>query len=500
MTDNTDATARPPGRVRPLRNASYQAIAGLVGKAISFLLVFYATRALGPALFGNYTTVLAFVGLFGLCTDLGMGTLAVRDVAQNPALAMRYVSNLLAVRVLSSLSAILLIVLATQTFVAPSLRSAVYVYALTLAPLAVWNTLQLVFQFSERLAYSAVLSVGVSTATTALSVVALALGHHVLALVMVYTGVNAVGTAVAAWLVYTRFLPPRLELDLAWWPELLRKAAPFAVLTLLNMVYSRADMQILYVLSGCGHMVGNAGCAPVGNYGAAYRFLDVLAAIFLGATSTATLPAFNRVAMESRLALARLVHSSVTLMLAFGVGVALLGTFFAPEALHVLAGRKYTVAAPALAILVWAFPWFLVLGMFYNALWALHKQTIVTVAFAITLVFNVALNIVLIPHFSYLASAALTVASEVLNGLIVFVALRRNLGPLGLAVPTAKVALLTAGTGAVLWALHPYGIVAGLPAGIIVLLVGLRLTRLFGPTEREILAAMPLVGRYTGLL
>jgi O-antigen/teichoic acid export membrane protein len=259
-------------------------------------------------------------------------------------------------------------------------------------------------------------------------------------------------------------------------------------------------MQILYVLSGCGHMAGNAGCTPVGNYGAAYRFLDVLAAIFLGATSTATLPAFNRVVMESRVALARLVHSSVTLMLAFGVGVALLGTFFAPDALHVLAGRNYMVAAPALSILVWAFPWFLVLGMFYNALWALHKQTIVTLAFAITLVFNVALNIVLIPHFSYLASAALTVASEVLNGLIVFVALRRNLGPLGLAVPTAKVALLASVTGAVLWVLHPYGIVVGLPVGSIVLLLGLRLTRLFGTTEREILAAMPLVGRYAGLL
>ena len=138
-----------------------------------------------------------------------------------------HTSNLLAVRVLSSVGAIVLIVLAAPAFVAPSLRSAVYVYALALAPLAVWNTLQLVFQFSERLAYSAVLSVGISAATTVLSVIALALGHHVLALVMVYTGVNAVSTAVAVWLVYTRFLPPRLELDPAWWPELLRKAAPF---------------------------------------------------------------------------------------------------------------------------------------------------------------------------------------------------------------------------------------------------------------------------------
>src|SRR5881275_29931 len=118
--DPGGAAERTARRVRPASNAAYLAGANLGAKAFSFAFVLYATRALGPALFGNYTTVLAFVGLFGLFTDLGMGTLAVRDVAQDPALATRYVSNLLAVRVLSSVGAILLIILAAQTFVAPS--------------------------------------------------------------------------------------------------------------------------------------------------------------------------------------------------------------------------------------------------------------------------------------------------------------------------------------------------------------------------------------------
>src|SRR5213592_1147990 len=119
-----ECTAR---RARPASNAVYLTGANLGAKAFSFVFVLYATRALGPALFGNYTTVLAFVGLFGVLTDLGLSTLAVRAVALSVGLA--------------------------QVYVAPSLRHAVYVYALALVPLAVANSLQLVFQFSERMAY-----------------------------------------------------------------------------------------------------------------------------------------------------------------------------------------------------------------------------------------------------------------------------------------------------------------------------------------------------------
>src|SRR5205823_2275386 len=174
-----------------------------------------------------------------------------------------------------------LIVVLAQVFIASSLHSAVYVYALALIPLGVSNTLHTVFQFSERLAYSAVINVVGSAMTAGLSILVLIMGHHVLALVIVFTAVATSSMVVTAWLVYTRFLPRRLEFDPTWWPSLLRRAAPFVLLTLLNVLYFRADMQILYVLSGCGHAHVNIGCVPVGQYGAAYRVLDILVIIFV---------------------------------------------------------------------------------------------------------------------------------------------------------------------------------------------------------------------------
>lgn len=492
--------AIPERRTRPVSNASYLAAANLGSKLFSFVFVLYATRVLGARLFGNYTAILAFVGLFGVLTDLGMSTLVVRDVSQDRRQAVRYVSNILVLRVLLAGAAIVLIVALAQTFVAQSLRTSVYVYAIALVPLAVSNTLQLVFQFSECMAYGAIINLVTAAVTAGLSMLALHAGHHVLALVGVFTTVTMVSTVAMALLVYTRFLPLKVEIDLRWWPRLVRLALPFVWLTVLNILYYRADTQILYVMSGCGHTAGNAGCTPVGYYGLANRLPDILVTIFVGSINAATLPAFNRVVAESHDALKRLVDSSITLMLVFGVPVAIFGSFFAPEALHVLGGPSYMVAAPALAILMWTFPFFLVEGVFFNALYALHRQSVVTMAFAVTLVFNVTFNILLIPHFSYMASSALTVASEAVNLVIVFVALHLSTGPLRIGRATLKVGLIAFATTAVLLALHHFSIFVALPAGTVVSLLGLRLSRVLGATERDILGRLPLLGRFAVLV
>jgi O-antigen/teichoic acid export membrane protein len=136
----------------------------------------------------------------------------------------------------------------------------------------------------------------------------------------------------------------------------------------------------------------------------------------------------------------------------------------------------------------------------YNALYALHRQTVVTAAFGVTLVFNVALNLLLIPRYSYMASSVLTVASEILNGIVVLVASWRTIGPLRLGPTIAKLSVVTLATALVLWSLRRYGIFVGLPIGVLLVLLGLRVTHLIGVTEREILQSMPLVGRYAGLL
>ena len=97
----TAADAAP----RPLHNAALLTAASLAAKGCGFVLLLVAARVLGKDGFGEYSQVMAFVGLFAVATDLGLSTLAVRDVAQERALLPRYVGNVLALRLLLGLLA-----------------------------------------------------------------------------------------------------------------------------------------------------------------------------------------------------------------------------------------------------------------------------------------------------------------------------------------------------------------------------------------------------------
>jgi len=502
LVTTQDASPTPGGaeRMRPLNNAAYLAAANLGARVFTLLLAIYTLRKL-DTLYGDYVVIISFVGLFAVVTDLGLSTVTVRDVVQDRSLEARYLSNALVLRLAFTVLDIALIAALGQVFIRADLRLALDVYAVSLIPSTVSGTLQLAFQITERQTYSAALSIATTAARVALSLAVLYTGHHVLALTLVYTAVTATSALATVWLVYTRFPALRIELDLSWWPDLLRRALPFGVLLLLNYFYASIDMFILYVLSGCK---SNVGCVQTAQYGAAYQVLNVVIAIFATSISAAILPALNRVAVESHAALARMVRSSYTLMLVFGVPIALFTTFYAPVALHLLAGRhnaaNFGAAAPALAILIWDLPCFLITNMLGTALLAVHRQTTLMVSFAVTLVFNVAFNVLLIPHYSYMASSVLTVASEFVNGVIILRALRQAIGPLWLGSTTVRVAVIAIVTAVALWVLQPYGIVIGLPVGAIGALLGLRVARVLGPTERDVLGRLPLVGRYVGLL
>src|SRR5205085_8463923 len=97
--------------------------------------------------------VMAFVGLFAVATDLGLSTLAVRDVAQDRALLPRYVGNVLALRLLLALfAAVACITLAVALRYTATVRVGIVLWALALVPIAVVGTMGIVFQSIERMA------------------------------------------------------------------------------------------------------------------------------------------------------------------------------------------------------------------------------------------------------------------------------------------------------------------------------------------------------------
>ena len=320
-----EAEAQPaaPPRARPLQNVTYLTAANVIANTC-FVALLYTTRALGKGLFGDYTLVLSFVGLFGVFTDCGLNTVAIRDLAQVPRRAVEYTSNILALRTVISIVLAIIISVLARFLESPHIHTAVYVYALALIPISLNMTFGIPFQFQERMKYPALISVVASILTTVAYIFTLWSGHHVLGLVVAFTVVNIISAAVSAWFVYTRVIPPRIAIDVRSWPGLLRQGAPFFVLALLLTIYYRADMQILGFIAGLlAH--GNLRC-----HGRVWRGIpavDVLSAMVLGSVNAAVLPLLNRVVADSKDALARVVRMATVLSLTVAVPTALLITF-----------------------------------------------------------------------------------------------------------------------------------------------------------------------------
>ena len=75
-----------------------------ISQILSYLLAFFYTiaiaRYLGADGFGILSFALAFAGIFGILADLGLNTLAVKEIAKDKSLAKKYLGNFIFTKII----------------------------------------------------------------------------------------------------------------------------------------------------------------------------------------------------------------------------------------------------------------------------------------------------------------------------------------------------------------------------------------------------------------
>jgi len=116
----------------------------------------------------------------------------------------------------------------------------------------------------------------------------------------------------------------------------------------------------------------------------------------------------------------------------------------APEIVSALAGPRFHAAVTPLRIVIVGAGLFFVSGLLTYVLIAIERQVLLLWTGLATLTFNVALNLALIPSYSYNAAASIATASELLGLVVLLVLVRRHAGFL----PALEVSLKAALAGA----------------------------------------------------
>ncbi|MGH2593298.1 MAG: oligosaccharide flippase family protein, partial [Anaerolineae bacterium] len=449
---------------RVAKNSIAPMLLNLFNRAIDFAFAALMLRVLQPENAGNFYFAVVIVSWFEILTNFGLNTLLTREVSKDRAQANRYLVNTSILRLrLAALSAPLvlavILVWSNVSTLTPETAAAIIILAIAQLPSSLSYGLTALFYSYEKAEYPAAISVISVMLKVALGVPALLLGWGIIGLAAVSLIVNLFTLLILSRLSFRMFFRPHLESDPVLRREMVSESFPLMINHLLATLFFKIDVPLLQSLQGP---------TVVGLYSAAYKWVDALN-IIPAYSTIALFPVMSRQAGEDKAALLRSYTIGIKLLVALALPLAVVTTFIAPALMLILGGNAYLPhSATALQIMIWSIPFGWINSITNYVLIALGQQTRLTRAFIIGLTFNVVANLILIPRYSYLAAAAITILSELVEGLPFYYYVEKTLGPVLWIRMLWKLFVAAGAMFAVMWALWPVSGVLAIGIGLLV--------------------------------
>jgi O-antigen/teichoic acid export membrane protein len=391
-----------PARRSIVRNSALSLVGQVAIRLLSVLFSIAVVRRFGSATFGQYSSVLAFVGLFSVLSDLGLGSWGTRAVAQDPACTSELVWRVAALRIAFSAATVAVIVGLAVLLYPAQHALAIAVASCALFLFSISGAFDMAWLGHERLDISSSVSVINQLAFVGIGAAVLVLHGGVLALVIASIVALVIAT-VSSWRMARRVL----GLTFAWptlrggWP-LVRACAPIGAVQISLLISYKADTVLLSIFRSN---------EIVGVYAVAYNLIFSLMLIS-HSVNLALFPALSRVS-DDRAALDNLAARAVKCLSLLCVPVAFGGAILAPVLIRFLYTDAYRQSAIVLQIVIWVLP-FMFLTEFYGYyLTAIHRERSAGRAALIMASMNIILNLICIPRFGVWAAAIITVITEV---------------------------------------------------------------------------------------
>lgn len=383
-------------------NTSWLFFERIIRIIISFVVVIYVVRYLGPKDFGLYSYVLSFTWLFISISTLGLETISVREIVKKPKKKDEIVGTVFSLRFLGSISAILLIVvtlllsheklstsvlilIASSAFIFQSFSAIEYYFRAMVK--AKYN----VYALSASVIFSSALKVILILVEAPLIyfIAAFTFEYFVLAigLVLVY---KANSYKILNW-NYSKIFAKSILMD-SW---------PLALSGIAVMIYMKIDQVMIK------HIISEES---VGFYAAAVRLCESW--YFIPVTlCNSIFPAIVNAKNVSEEFYNNRMQKLYDLLAWLAIGIAVPVTFLSEEIIYLLFGSEFTPAATVLTIYIWVgVAVFLgVASSQYLTNENLTKLTLLRTT--IGMFINITLNLILIPLYGIIGASLATLVS-----------------------------------------------------------------------------------------
>ena len=382
---------------------------------ISYILLFFSTiymaRYLGTEGFGILSLALAITGIYAIFADLGLNTFTVREVSKDRSLSNKYLVNISIIKVFLSFLTLFITYLTVTTInYSQEVSSVIYIIILSIIFSSFTGIFNSIFQAHEKIKYQSVSNILNGIIMFVIVLFAIYNNLGLLTFATIYL-ISSVVILVYSFTIYSlKFHVPKLEVDPKFWKPTLTEAWPFGLSGLFATVYVWIDTFLLSI------MVGDA---IVGIYSAAYRIITFLLFIPI-IFNTVIFPLMSTFFISSKSSLKTTLNKYFKLMLIISIPMGVAITILSDKIILLIFGSNFTGSIIALQILIWATVLIFINSPFVQLMQAVNHQMTLTKIGAICMFENIILNLLLIPHFSYIAASFITVFTELTGLMIVF--------------------------------------------------------------------------------
>ena len=395
-----------------------------MGKGVTatstLLITILIGRALGEAGYGDFTKIFVFVGYFYTIADFGLNTIYIKlaNDKNNLVLLRSLVGLRLFITLFLALVAILVSVLIpynpeTGIGFSPFVKFGIILASLTIITQGLFTTANAFFQRILRYDLSTIAAICGSLVVLTGTIITFTSQGGLYGYTFSYVLGGLVFILVAFYLIFQRtkiFVLPKFLLSDA--RIFLSKSWPVGLALIFNLIYFRIDV---FILSS------TRSSTEVGLYGLAYQFFEASLAIPIF-FANALYPILSGLYIKDLKEFKKQISFWLKLLTLFSI-LLVFGLMVASFLIPIIYQGGFTGSVRALQILAVGIPFFFISALLWHVLIIFDKQKYLIIVYGAGALFNVLANLVFIPQFGYLAASVITVVSEGLITVLLWLAI-----------------------------------------------------------------------------
>lgn len=365
----------------------------------------WVARYLGVEQFGTFNYAAAFVALFSTCASLGLPSLIIREIANEPEKKEQILGTTFWLQLLGGIATLLLAITTISilrhddpvTIGLVSILASVSIFQ-------AFDTIDLWFQSQVNSKYTVLAKNAAFVVVTLFKVLLISIHAPLLSFAWATLAEAAIGSV---GLIYCYKLQGYFISMWKWdfhvAKKLLRESYPLIFSSMAIMIYMKIDQIML------GEMIGSQS---VGIYSSATRISEIWYFIPTAIASSISPAIFSAKKEGDEILYYRRIQQLLRLLSTIAIIIAVPMSFLSGDIVTILFGSEYSAAGPILAIHIWAAV-FVFMGVGTSSWFVAEGLTYLT--FRRTLigaVMNIMLNFVLIPMYGGIGAAIATVISQ----------------------------------------------------------------------------------------